>query len=130
MLFFSNVCRARLPREIVFALAKGHYGRIKGCYKLAFTKIMKHLHVEYLDRKRKSGQYQALWISRINAAAREYRLTYKNMMVGTRRANIALDRKVLCNLAETEPVTFKVLVDEAKRVKFPPPLKARDLSQF
>eukprot|EP00927_Polykrikos_kofoidii_P069866 TRINITY_DN65547_c0_g1_i1.p1 TRINITY_DN65547_c0_g1~~TRINITY_DN65547_c0_g1_i1.p1 ORF type:complete len:130 (-),score=8.45 TRINITY_DN65547_c0_g1_i1:87-476(-) len=129
-MLLSAVRRGRIPREIVFAVAKGMYGRSKRCFKLAVTRVMKELDHQYYLRHRLPSKMRTIWITRINPAAREHGLTYSRLISGLRGGNIRLDRKSLCNLAETEPVTFKCLVDEAKRISFPRSATKRDLTGF
>eukprot|EP00439_Symbiodinium_sp_Y106_P032513 s4925_g3.t3 len=136
----------RIPREIVFAVAKGMYGRSKRCFKLASVRVMKELNHLYWMRIKKRKQMRILWITRINAAAisagelqefmqlsifasREHGLAYSRLITGLSRANMYVDRKSLCHLAETEPVSFKCIVDEAKRTVRPQSMEwVRNLS--
>eukprot|EP00746_Dinoflagellata_sp_MGD_P011567 gnl/MRDRNA2_/MRDRNA2_124331_c0_seq1.p1 gnl/MRDRNA2_/MRDRNA2_124331_c0~~gnl/MRDRNA2_/MRDRNA2_124331_c0_seq1.p1 ORF type:complete len:131 (-),score=19.30 gnl/MRDRNA2_/MRDRNA2_124331_c0_seq1:35-427(-) len=130
MFFISPVCYGRIPREIVFSVAKGMYGRQNRCFQLAVRRVMKHLHHDYKQRQSRSRKIRFHWITRINAASREWGLPYSYMMNGLRRANIHVDRKSLNTLAETEPVSFKVLVDEAKRISWYDTSTKRDLKGF
>eukprot|EP00446_Apocalathium_sp_SHHI-4_P020326 CAMPEP_0177253530 /NCGR_PEP_ID=MMETSP0367-20130122/55224_1 /TAXON_ID=447022 ORGANISM="Scrippsiella hangoei-like, Strain SHHI-4" /NCGR_SAMPLE_ID=MMETSP0367 /ASSEMBLY_ACC=CAM_ASM_000362 /LENGTH=92 /DNA_ID=CAMNT_0018706887 /DNA_START=180 /DNA_END=458 /DNA_ORIENTATION=- len=92
---------------------------------------MKELDHMYFLRHRRPRDMRTMWITRINPAAREHGLVYNRLISGLHRANVHLDRKTLCTLAETEPVTFKILVDEAKRIVYPRMAGTdRDLSQF
>mmetsp|Transcript_120408 Transcript_120408/g.169373 ORF Transcript_120408/g.169373 Transcript_120408/m.169373 type:complete len:131 (+) Transcript_120408:36-428(+) len=121
----------RIPREIVFAVAKGMYGRSKRCFKLASVRVMKELNHLYWMRIKKRKQMRILWITRINAASREHGLAYSRLITGLSRANMYVDRKSLCHLAETEPVSFKCIVDEAKRTVRPQSMEwVRNLSRF
>mmetsp|Transcript_4310 Transcript_4310/g.6087 ORF Transcript_4310/g.6087 Transcript_4310/m.6087 type:complete len:132 (-) Transcript_4310:104-499(-) len=131
-MFFPSAARlGRLPREIVWAVAKGMYGRSKRCYRLAHRRVMKELDHMYFLRHRRPHDMRTLWITRINPAGREHGLGYSRFTSGLKRGDIHLDRKALCAIAETEPVTFKVLVDEAKRIMYPKKLgEERDLSRF
>mmetsp|Transcript_5024 Transcript_5024/g.14990 ORF Transcript_5024/g.14990 Transcript_5024/m.14990 type:complete len:131 (-) Transcript_5024:8-400(-) len=130
-MLLSAVRYGRIPREIVFAVAKGMYGRSRRCFKLARLRVMKELDHKYFLRHRAPRDMRTMWITRINPAAREHGLVYSRFTSGLHRGNIHLDRKTLCALAETEPVTFKVLVDEAKRIMYPKrPGTDRDLTHF
>mmetsp|Transcript_54934 Transcript_54934/g.130953 ORF Transcript_54934/g.130953 Transcript_54934/m.130953 type:complete len:131 (+) Transcript_54934:109-501(+) len=130
MFGLSPVRCGRIPREIVFAVAKGMYGRSKRCFKLAITRVMKELNNNYKLRNARNSRMRTFWITRINPAAREHGLPYRWLINGLSRGQVHLDRKILCNLAETEPVTFKCVVDEAKRVVWPVTGKRRDLRGF
>lgn len=120
----------RLPREIVFAVCKGMYGRSKRCYKLAIARAMKELHHKFHLRKHKPKKMRTLWITRINAASREHGMNYNVFINSLGRGNIHLDRKMLCALAETEPISFKCLTDETKRIMWPQRGERKDLSLF
>lgn len=93
--------------------AKGFSGRRKNTFRIANQAVEKSLQYGYRDRRRKKRTFRALWIQRINAAAREHGLTYGNFMHGLDLAGIDLDRKVLADLAVREAETFKSLVDQA-----------------
>ena len=130
-MFFSSLTNlGRIPREIVFALAQGEYGRTRRCYALAIRKVMHNLLHSYKDRRKRPGNFKRLWITRINAAAREHDQPYSQLISGLRRGSVELNRRILCTLAETEPVTFKCLIDEAKRNSYVPPSKYRDISEL
>eukprot|EP00930_Biecheleria_cincta_P072847 TRINITY_DN60190_c0_g1_i1.p1 TRINITY_DN60190_c0_g1~~TRINITY_DN60190_c0_g1_i1.p1 ORF type:complete len:147 (+),score=14.64 TRINITY_DN60190_c0_g1_i1:50-442(+) len=130
-MLLSAVRRGRIPREIVFAVAKGMYGRSKRCFKLAAVRVMKELNHLYKLRHRRKREMRVLWITRINPAAREHGLVYRRLISGLTRGNMWLDRKSLCLLAETEPVSFKCVVDETKRIMRPPRTDlVRNLSRF
>eukprot|EP00929_Paragymnodinium_shiwhaense_P014904 TRINITY_DN122896_c0_g1_i1.p2 TRINITY_DN122896_c0_g1~~TRINITY_DN122896_c0_g1_i1.p2 ORF type:complete len:134 (+),score=19.07 TRINITY_DN122896_c0_g1_i1:83-484(+) len=133
MLLLSAVRYGRIPREIVWSVAKGMYGRSKRCYRLALRRVMKDLDHNYYLRHRTSAKMRTKWITRINPAAREHSMCYSQFVSGLHRAQVFLDRKMLCSLAETEPVSFKCLVDESKRLAYPPgrgKYEGRDLSGF
>ena len=130
MFFSSLTCLGRIPREIVFSLAQGMYGRTRRCYGLAMKRVMHNLLTSYRDRRKRPGIFRRLWITRINAATREHDLPYAHLISGLRRGQIELNRRVLCTLAETEPVTFKCLVDEAKRNFHVPSVRQRDISDL
>lgn len=98
----------------IIKMAKGYRGRGKNCYRTAVQRVEKALQYAYRDRKVKKRNFRALWIQRINAAAREHGLTYSTFMNGVHKAGIELDRKILAELAVREPAAFKAVVDEAK----------------
>ena len=94
--------------------AKGFYGRRKNTIRAAKAAVDKAMQYAYRDRKNKKRTFRALWIQRINAAVREFGLTYSRFIDGLSRAGIEVDRKVLSELAIHEPVAFKAIVDQAK----------------
>jgi large subunit ribosomal protein L20 len=98
----------------VLKQAKGYRGRRKNTIRVAMQAVDKALQYAYRDRRTKKRNFRALWIQRINAAVREHGLTYARFMNGLKRAEIDLDRKVLSDLAITEPAAFKSLVDQAQ----------------
>src|SRR5262250_2967575 len=94
--------------------AAGYRGRAKTNFRVAIEKVEKGLRYAYRDRRRKKRDFRGLWIQRINAGAREHGLTYSQFIAGMKRAGIAMDRKVLSDLAVREPAAFKSLVEQAK----------------
>ncbi len=90
--------------------AKGYYGRRKNTFRIANQAVEKAGQYAYRDRKVKKRNFRSLWIQRINAAAREHGLTYGRFINGLSRAGIAIDRKVLADLAVSEPEAFKALI--------------------
>ena len=100
-------------RKKVFKQAKGFYGRRKNNITSANAAVDRSLQHAYVGRKLKKRNFRALWIQRINAACRLHGLTYSRFISGLLRAGIAIDRKVLADLAVREPDAFKALVDQA-----------------
>ena len=98
----------------ILKLAKGYRGRSKNCFRVAIQKVEKGLRYAYRDRRTKKRNFRSLWIQRINAGVRQHGLTYSRFMNGLKRAGIELDRKVLSDIAITQPETFKTLVDQAQ----------------
>ena len=98
----------------ILKLAKGYRGRSKNCFRVAIQKVEKGLRYAYRDRRTKKRNFRSLWIQRINAGVRQHGLTYSRFMNGLKRAGIELDRKVLSDIAITQPDTFKTLVDQAQ----------------
>ena len=96
------------------AAAKGFYGRRKNTIRIAKQAVEKSMQYAYRDRKVKKRTFRALWIQRLNAAVREFGLTYSRFIDGLNKAGIEMDRKVLSELAITEPEAFKAIVDKAK----------------
>ncbi len=97
-------------RKVIKA-AKGYYGRRKNTIRVAKQAVEKAGQYAYRDRKVKKRTFRALWIQRINAAARENGLTYGRLIDGLKKAGIELDRKVLADITVHEPATFKGLVE-------------------
>ena len=98
----------------VLEKAKGFRGRRKNTIRIARQSVERGLQFAYRDRRVRKRNFRALWIQRINAAARQQGLTYGNFMHGLRLANIELDRKVLAELAVNEEKGFEALVEQAK----------------
>lgn len=99
----------------VIDAAKGYRGRRKNTFRIANQAVEKAGQYAYIGRKLKKRQFRALWIQRINAAARLHGMTYGRFMDGLNKAGIQLDRKVLADMAGNEPETFKALVETAKK---------------
>ena len=97
----------------VIARAKGYYGRRKNTFRAANQAVEKAGEYAYRDRRQRKRNFRALWIQRINAAAREHGLTYGRFINGLSRAGVEIDRKMLADLAVREPDAFKALVDQA-----------------
>lgn len=98
----------------ILKLAKGYRGRSSTCFRVAIQKVEKGLRYAYRDRRVRKRNFRALWIQRINAGARANGLTYSQFMNGLKKANIALDRKVLSDIATREPDAFSSLVKQAQ----------------
>ncbi len=94
--------------------AEGFYGRRKNTIRTAKAAVDKAMQYAYRDRKVKKRTFRALWIQRINAATRTHGLTYGRFIDGLGKAGILVDRKVLADLAVSEPAAFKALVDKAQ----------------
>jgi large subunit ribosomal protein L20 len=105
---------AHARHKKVLALAEGYRGRNSTNYRIALEKVEKALRYAYRDRRNKKRTFRALWIQRINAGVREHGLTYSQFVNGMKRAGITLDRKVLSDIAITEPDAFKTLVEQAQ----------------
>ncbi len=98
----------------VLDAAKGYRGRRKSTIRVAMQAVEKAGQYAYRDRKVRKRQFRALWIQRINAAARLEGLTYSRFMNGLKVAGVELDRKVLADLAVREPEAFKAIAEQAK----------------
>jgi len=90
---------ARARHKKILKLAKGYYGARSRVYRVAKQAVIKAGQYAYRDRKQKKRQFRALWIVRINAAARQFGISYSRLINGLNKANVAVDRKVLADLA-------------------------------
>jgi large subunit ribosomal protein L20 len=105
---------ARAKHKKILKLAKGMQHNRTRSYRLAKQAVIKALQYAYRDRRTKKRDLRSLWITRINAAAREQGTTYGKLISGLKAANIQLDRKVLAELAVNEPKAFAEIVKSAK----------------
>jgi large subunit ribosomal protein L20 len=106
--------KARRRRNRVLKLAKGFRGRRKSCYKRANQAVERALNYSTRDRRQKRRDFRSLWIVRINAAARLNGTTYSRLVAGMRKAGVALDRKILADLAVALPGDFAAVVKAAR----------------
>ena len=106
--------KARRRRNRVLKLAKGFRGRRKNCYKRANQAVERALNYSTAHRRRRRRDFRALWIARINASARLNGTTYSRLVAGMKKAGIALDRKVLADLALVAPGDFASVVKAAQ----------------
>jgi large subunit ribosomal protein L20 len=98
----------------VLKAAKGYYGRRKNTIRVAKQAVEKANQYAFRDRKRRKRTFRALWIQRLNAAVRQFGLTYSRFIDGLGKAGVTIDRKVLSDLAIHEPVAFEAIVGKAK----------------
>jgi large subunit ribosomal protein L20 len=105
---------ARARHKKVLAAAKGYRGRRKNVYRIATQAVTRAGQYAFRDRRQKKREFRALWIIRINAAAREHGLSYSRFMNGLRKAAIEIDRKVLADLAVLDKTAFAALAEKAK----------------
>lgn len=108
----GNVARKR--RKKILKLAKGYYGSKHTLYRTAHEQVMKSLSYAYRDRRQKKRDFRKLWITRINAAARQNGLSYSRFMNGLSIAGIEVNRKVLSDIAINDAEGFAKLVETAK----------------
>ena len=104
---------SRLRRKRVLKQAKGFYGRRKNNITSANAAVDRSMQHAYIGRKLKKRNFRALWIQRINAAAREHGLTYSRLINALTSAGVEIDRKILADIAVRDPDGFKALVDRA-----------------
>lgn len=97
----------------VLETAKGNFGGKRSLFRTAHEQLMKSGNYAYRDRRNKKREFRALWITRINAACRQNGLQYSRFIEGLTKAGITLDRKVMAEMAFSDPDTFKQLVAKA-----------------
>jgi large subunit ribosomal protein L20 len=105
---------ARARHKKVLDQAKGYRGRRKNVYRIAKEAVMKAGQYAYRDRRNKKREFRALWITRINAAARDAGVSYSQFMAGLKKAGIEVDRKVLADLAVFDKPAFAKIAEQAK----------------
>jgi large subunit ribosomal protein L20 len=106
--------KTRRRRNRVLKQAEGYWGKRKNCYRSAQEAVDRALAYSYRDRRNRKREFRNLWVIRINAAARENGLTYSLMMRGLKAAGSTIDRKMLADLAATQPAAFAVVAAQAK----------------
>ncbi|AMS30270.1 MULTISPECIES: 50S ribosomal protein L20 [Aquidulcibacter] len=106
--------QTRARRKNILAAAKGFQGRRKNTIRTATAAVWRSGQYAYRDRKAKKRNFRALWIQRINAAARQHDMTYSVFINGLLKAGIQVDRKVLSDIAIREPAAFAAVVEKAK----------------
>jgi large subunit ribosomal protein L20 len=105
---------ARKKRRATLARAKGYRGQASKSYKRAKEAVLKADQYAYRDRRNRKRDFRRLWITRINAAARQEGLSYSQFMHGLREAGIDLDRKALADIAVRDPETFRRFAERAR----------------
>lgn len=106
--------RKLIRRKKILKMAKGYFGARRKNYRTAKEAVEKALTYSYRDRRNKKREFRRIWNIRINAAVREYDLNYSRFIYGLKKAKIRLNRKMLANLAISEPETFKEIVNTVK----------------
>ncbi|MEM1263636.1 MAG: 50S ribosomal protein L20 [Pseudomonadota bacterium] len=105
---------AKARHKKILGKAKGYYGARSKIYRVAKQAVIKAGQYAYRDRRQRKRQFRALWIARINAAAREHDLSYSRLINGLSKAGVDVDRKILAELAVNEPEAFGAVVEQAK----------------
>ena len=105
---------AHARHKKVMDKAKGYYGARRKVYRIAKQAVIKAGQYAYRDRRQRKRQFRALWIARINAAARENGLSYSRLINGLKKANIEIDRKVLADIAVFDKAAFSAIAAQAK----------------
>ncbi len=106
---------AKARHKKVLARAKGYYGARRKVFRVANQAVMRAEQYAYRDRRQRKRDFRALWIVRINAAARDCGLSYSRLMNGLKKASIDIDRKVLADIAVHDKEAFTVLADKARQ---------------
>lgn len=106
--------QARRRHKKILKLAKGYYGARSRVFRVAKQAVIKAGQYAYRDRKVRKRQFRALWIARINAAARINGMSYSRFISGLKKADIAIDRKVLADIAVHDMATFAAIVEKSK----------------
>lgn len=111
----KNAVNAQKKRRVVLERAEGYRGQRSRLYRKAKEQILHSMVYSYRDRRARKGEFRALWIQRINAAARANGITYNRFIQGLGLAGIEVDRRMLAELAVNEPQAFAQLADAAKK---------------
>ncbi len=111
----TNSVASRRRRKKILKAARGYRGGRSKLYRTADDAVHRALSYAYRDRRQKKRNFRSLWIVRINAAARLNGLSYSSLINGLKKADIAVDRKVLANLAVTDATAFTALAEQARR---------------
>ncbi|GLR63757.1 50S ribosomal protein L20 [Marinospirillum insulare] len=106
--------QARRRHKKILKLAKGYYGARSRVFRVAKQAVIKAGQYAYRDRKVRKRQFRALWIARINAAARMNGMSYSRFISGLKKADIAIDRKVLADIAVHDMATFAAIVEKSQ----------------
>ncbi len=106
--------QVRRRHKALLKHAKGFYGRAKSCYRIAKQRVEKSWQYAYRDRRTRKRDFRRLWIQRINAASRQFGLSYSVFIKGIKLAGICVDRKVLSDIAIREPEIFESVLNKAK----------------
>ena len=109
-----NHVASKAKRTKILKLTQGYYGARKNLWTVANNTWVKGLNYSYSDRRNKKRNFRALWIQRINAAARLENMSYSQLMGALHKAGIEINRKVLADLAVNNPEAFKAIVDKVK----------------
>ena len=111
----KRAVQAKKSHKKVLAKAKGYKGARSRRYRTANEQVMHALQDAYRDRRARKGEFRKLWITRINAAARQNGMTYNQLISGLKAAEVEVDRKMLAEMAVNDPKAFAQLVEVARR---------------
>jgi large subunit ribosomal protein L20 len=110
----KSVVYTRQRKKKYFRLAKGSYATKKNRWRMVMQQVERSLNYAYVGRKDKKANFRTLWIIRLNAAVREEGISYNRFISGLKRANVAIDRKMLADIAVNDNISFKQLIEIAK----------------
>jgi len=110
----KRAVNAHKKRRVVLERASGYRGQRSRLYRKAKEQMLHSLNYAYRDRRARKGDFRKLWIQRINAAARANGMTYNRFIQGLKAAGVEVDRKILADLAVTDPAAFTALVEVAR----------------
>ena len=110
----KRAVHSKKHRRATLDRAKGYFGNKSRSYRAANEQVMHSLQYAFRDRRARKGEFRKLWIQRINAACRQHDMSYSRFIAGLRQAGIEVDRKVLADLAVTDPTAFAALVEKAR----------------
>ncbi|HVV18537.1 MAG TPA: 50S ribosomal protein L20 [Pseudonocardiaceae bacterium] len=110
----KRAVNAQKKRRTTLEMASGYRGQRSRLYRKAKEQMLHSLNYAYRDRRARKGDFRQLWITRINAAARQNGLTYNRFIQGLKGAGVEVDRKILAELAVSDPTAFTALVDLAR----------------
>lgn len=110
----KRAVNAQKKRRVVLESTQGYRGQRSRLYRKAKEQMLHSLNYAYRDRRARKGDFRKLWITRINAAARQNGMTYNRFMQGLKAAGVEVDRKILAELAVNDPNAFAALVDVAR----------------
>jgi large subunit ribosomal protein L20 len=110
----KRAVHAKKKRRTTLERAKGYYGNKSRSYRAANEQVMHSLQYAFRDRRARKGEFRKLWIQRINAACRVNDISYSRFIAGLREAGVEVDRKILADMAVTDPAAFAALVVVAR----------------
>jgi large subunit ribosomal protein L20 len=110
----KRAVHGRKHHRAVLERAKGYYGNKSRSFRAANEQVMHSMQYAYRDRRKRKGDFRQLWIQRINAATREHGMSYSRFIAGLHSAGVEVDRKVLADLAVSDPAAFAKLVETAR----------------
>ena len=111
----KRAVNAQKKRRIVLESTKGYRGQRSRLYRKAKEQMLHSMTYSYRDRRQRKGDFRKLWIQRINAAARSNDMTYNRFIQGLKAAGVEVDRKILAEIAVSDPAAFTALVETAKK---------------
>ena len=110
----KRAVHSKKHRRATLDRAKGYFGNKSRSYRAANEQVMHSLQYAFRDRRARKGEFRKLWIQRINAACRQHDMSYSRFIAGLREAGVEVDRKVLADLAVSDPAAFAALVEKAR----------------